>query len=57
MNPMLSREASNQVITVLINAAHEIVRHADVERAAWTACQDIDVVAKSEPIAGARMWS
>jgi len=48
MNAVSSRETADQIVAVLINAAHEIVRHADIERAASTTCQDVDIVGQEQ---------
>jgi hypothetical protein len=45
MNPVLLCEAVNEAHSVFVYPAHEIVRHADIERAAKSVCKDVDSVA------------
>jgi hypothetical protein len=44
MNAIPLREAFHKFETMLTDAAHEVIRHADVKRAADAASKDVDVV-------------
>jgi len=38
------REASNRLALVLVHAANDVVRYAEVERSVSVACEEVDVV-------------
>jgi hypothetical protein len=56
MNAISLREAFHKFETMLTDAAHEVIRHTDVKRAADAAGEDVDVVAAYSQLPPLGYW-